>query len=102
LGTPELQEAVNFLFKNPPRLQVIDAGKVEFIESPYSVKLTELRRLLLYVRRVRNNMFHGGKFPLNGEDGDRRNALLLEHSLTVLEACADLDEDVHHHLVHRA
>lgn len=100
--TPELQEAVDFLLNHPPRLQVINAGEVEFIDLPYSVKLSPLRRLLLYVRRVRNNMFHGGKFPLNGEDGDRRNALLLEHSLTVLEACSDLDEDVHHHLLHRA
>lgn len=50
--------------------------------------------MLLYVRRVRNNLFHGGKF--NGRRfAPERSELLLRHSLTIHRACIDASEDVH-------
>src|SRR3546814_18633912 len=42
--------------------------------------------VLTYVRRVRNNLFHGGKF--NGRWFEpQRSEQLLKHSLTILRAC---------------
>jgi hypothetical protein len=46
------------------------------------------------VRRVRNNLFHGGKFLApEGAENDR-DQLLVQHSLTVLRACIPLSAQV--------
>jgi len=46
------------------------------------------------VRRVRNNLFHGGKFlPVPPGDPDR-DKLLVQHSLTVLRTCMSLHKRV--------
>jgi len=101
-SSPELKHACDYFQAHPPQKQSFEAGTLGWKETPSKAGLTYLNRLLLSVRRVRNNMFHGGKFPLNAEEGDGRNVMLLQYALVVLEACADLDGDVHHHLIHRS
>ena len=39
----------------------------------------------LYLRRVRNRLFHGGKFNLRTANPDR-SSVLLEHTVTILMA----------------
>lgn len=51
-------------------------------------------RVLLYVRRVRNNLFRGGKVN-GGWFEPERGELLLRHSLTILRACIAASEDGH-------
>jgi hypothetical protein len=54
---------------------------------------SESDRVLIYVRRVRNNLFHGGKF--NGRWFEpERSELLLGHCLTVLQACLAASPDL--------
>jgi len=49
--------------------------------------------VLQYVRRVRNNLFHGGKF--NGRWFEpERSAELLIHCLTILNACLEVSPEV--------
>ena len=57
----ELSVAVEFLEEEPPMKQVIKSGKLEWESSKPSTD-SRVDRLLIYVRRVRNNLFHGGKF----------------------------------------
>jgi hypothetical protein len=52
----------------------------------------ELERLLCYVRRVRNNLFHGGKFWAGYEW--ERDQELVDASIRVLHACLSLDDRV--------
>jgi hypothetical protein len=53
---------------------------------------SRLRKAVSAMQRVRNNLFHGGKFR-NGEIEDSaRNECLLRHSITVLEHAVELDE----------
>jgi len=42
------------------------------------------------VRRVRNNLFHGGKFLPGGD----RDQVLVQYALAVLRACLPLNADV--------
>ena len=51
----------------------------------------ELTWLLLMVRTVRNNLFHGGKFPLIPVSEPSRDSTLLHHSITILAACLPLE-----------
>lgn len=90
--TKELQEAIQYILKHPPKKQVIRNGVIDWDEvEPDHGSQTDL--ILLYVRRVRNNLFHGGKFhghwfePVRDYD-------LLRHSLTILKACLAASDPV--------
>jgi len=53
-----------------------------------------LTLLLGCIRIVRNNLFHGGKFPLAPVQEPARNPLLLHHALVIIYACLPLDAEV--------
>lgn len=81
----ELLEAINFFFNAPPQKQVIVGGVIQWEVSEPATN-SKADKLLIYIRRVRNNLFHGGKF--NGHWFEpERSEVLLSHSLTILTAC---------------
>lgn len=85
--TQELQEAIDFFFNAPPKKQVIVSGVIQWEVSDPETN-SQADKLLIFVRRVRNNLFHGGKF--NGHwFAPERSEPLLRHSLTILTACID-------------
>jgi hypothetical protein len=88
----ELGEAVRYILEQPPKVQMVNAaGELEWADVPETGPIA--RQLLLYVRRVRNNLFHGGKF--NGHwFAPERSEPLMRHSLTVLQACLEASRDV--------
>ena len=89
----ELQEAVDFVFDFPPKKQVVnDERKLDWSESKPSESI-KAQKLLIYVRRVRNNLFHGGKF--NGHWFEpERSEKLIRCSLVILTSCKDYVSDV--------
>ena len=84
---PELKEAIDFFLNSPPKKQVIINGVIQWdVSEPQTNSKAD--KLLIYVRRVRNNLFHGGKF--NGRWFEpERSELLLRHGLTILRACVE-------------
>jgi hypothetical protein len=70
-----------YILENPPKKQRIDKdGKLYF--RTYKVKDYKLQQLNIHIRRVRNNLFHGGKYA---EDGlSDRDQDLLESATNVL------------------
>ena len=72
---------------------MLASGTIHWLDVPPDPNLTCAERVLLMVRRVRNNLFHGGKF-LAPEGGRDRDQLLVTHSLVVLRACLPLDAQV--------
>jgi hypothetical protein len=93
---PVFKTACDYLTSKPPDKQIVSGnslgwkatvrGNNESIES-YVIRL---------VRTVRNNLFHGGKYPypvgpLSDAGRDRR---LIESALAVLEECLRLSPDV--------
>lgn len=87
-----LQRAIRFMMDHPPKKQTVQDGSLEW-QDVQPTGMTDARMLLVYVRRVRNNLFHGGKFNSGWLD-PQRSKRLLEHALTILERCIDLDADV--------
>jgi len=85
--TPELQEAINSFIDAPPKKQFIAGGVIQWRDSSPGTD-SQSDRLLIYVRRVRNNLFHGGKFNDQWLD-PQRSEPLLRHSLTVLKVCVE-------------
>jgi len=79
----ELQAAIDYIFTTPPKKQVIVNGRIEWaILEPHTRSRAD--KLFLYIRRVRNNLFHGGKFNGHWFDPDRSEEL-LRHSITILQ-----------------
>jgi hypothetical protein len=77
----DLREACSYLLDMPPKKQVVRGGQLGWDDGKPDAK-TDSSLLLQYVCRVRNNLFHGGKF--NGQWFEpERSELLLQHSLTV-------------------
>lgn len=79
---PALAAAVDYLLAHPPRKQVIRDDQLAWDDTPPDSE-SRADLVLAYVRRVRNNLFHGGKF--NGHwFAPERSADLLTHSLCIL------------------
>ncbi|GER06673.1 hypothetical protein GCM10007972_13190 [Iodidimonas muriae] len=88
----EFRTAVKYILEHPPKKQVIDGGNLSWSDAPPATNL-QSDRVLTYVRRVRNNLFHGGKF--NGRWFEpERSELLLKHSLTILIVCLQNSDEV--------
>lgn len=79
----ETKQAVKYLWNSPPQKLVVKtnaSGEYVDFESTQSNK--NLCDLSLSIRRVRNNLFHGGKYL--GNNDTNRNSDLISHSVTVL------------------
>ncbi|UEX76290.1 hypothetical protein [Sediminicurvatus halobius] len=91
----DLRDAVEYLWESPPRKQVLTENNgVKFCDFVIDPQQRELQQLLLMIRTVRNNLFHGGKHLPDGEMEPGRNEALVRSSLVVLRTCAQLVEDV--------
>ena len=79
----ELRDAINYLFDHPPKKQILKDGIIS-----WQVVKTEERSpqiLFSHIRRVRNNLYHGGKFNGRWLDPDRSEEL-ISRSLLILKA----------------
>lgn len=85
-----LAEAVDYFLLNPPWRQILIDGEVAWDSIAPNSTLSEIERVLLLIRRERNNLFHGGKFNNEVFESKDRTEHLLNSSLIVLEACLDL------------
>lgn len=95
--TPELQAAVDYLHDSPPRKQIIQSDTMlGWSPSRYPKNTPLIHELLLSIRTVRNNLFHGAKFQeiFHENHSSGRNQLLLQSSLIILEECLRLSTTV--------
>jgi len=84
--SPSLEEAVQYLFDEPPRRQVFNDGHLEWGQNRRPLEAGDIEWLLRLVKTVRNNLFHGGKKPFDPD----RDTRLLKSSIQVLIAWAEL------------
>jgi hypothetical protein len=90
------REAVAFLVNQPPMTQVVTGADLNWKATVQGNGEYHERFVLRLVSTVRNNLFHGGKYPLplGPMDDVARNRRLLEASITVLMRCLELSERV--------
>ncbi len=90
--SPELREAIDFILNAPPRKQMIVGGNIQWaLLEPNTNSSAD--KLLQYVRRIRNNLFHGGKFKGHWFEPERSEPL-LRHSLVILSAVVEAAPEV--------
>lgn len=79
-------ESKRYLMTYPPDKQRCKGGKLVWVKSTRH-DTTEAGYLLDLVRTIRNNLFHGGKYPDGPVDGSERNDDLLRAGLDVIDPC---------------
>ena len=90
-----LRSACDYFANSPPMKQVLKDSSIGFVGPNPLGSQPHLCWLTTMLRRVRNNLFHGGKFEPTALNADpARDAKLIEHSLVILEACVELDTGV--------
>lgn len=86
--------AVDYIWNRPPRKQVFRDGVVAFADQTIDENQRKAQQVLLMVRAVRNNLFHGDKHLPDGEQEAGRNEMLVQNSLIILEQCSKLRDEV--------
>lgn len=81
----QLSGAIDFIFDQPPKKQMICNGQIQWSDAPPGQSL-KTGNLLIYVRRVRNNLFHGSKFNDDWFEPERSKQL-IKNCLVILNAC---------------
>ncbi len=89
----KLKNAVNYFKEHPPKKQSVENGNLVFIETDFDTTQKETQQILMFVRKVRNNLFHGGKYR-NDNINDDRDEELIKYSLLILDECKSLDDEV--------
>ena len=92
--TKDVIDAVKFLLDQPPRKQVLSGTRVEFRDCLPDENLPQVVQVLLMVRRVRNNLFHGGKYLPEGKTEAGRDERLVACSMQVLKYCLNMAPEV--------
>ena len=95
LNDAQVAAAVAFYAAEPPRRQVRLSGALDWSAPEARVGNEPLLIWLLRaIRVVRNNLFHGGKFPHFVFNDPSRNGALLRHAIVILAAALPLDARV--------
>jgi len=76
-----------YLQTEPPKKQVVADGALRWEERKPSD--SQIQSVIESVKTVRNNLFHGGKFPEGPIAEPARNQRLLNECLAVLQAVLD-------------
>ncbi|WP_339409688.1 hypothetical protein [Pseudomonas sp. EA_35y_Pfl2_R5] len=91
-STPELRQAIEYILNEPPKKQFIENGLIEWRDTAPQTN-SNSDALFQYIRRIRNNLFHGGKF--NGHwFAPERSERLINASLIILQAAVEMEPSV--------
>lgn len=89
----ELETAYAYYIGLPPQKQVFKDGVLGW-ENSIPTNHSPIETLMIYIRRVRNNLFHGGKFNPQNYDETERNEYLLKFALCILKETLNLNHRV--------
>jgi hypothetical protein len=90
------QEALRKLKETSPRRQVFRDGQLGWEPIKRQDSESEEEFVLRLLKTVRNNLFHGGKYPDGPIDEVARDKEILRAALGVLEGCYELHPGVAH------
>ena len=80
---------VSILLATPPRRQIVDSKG--YLDWEQAGETSNIQELIGSLRRVRNNLFHGGK---SGDPDRDRNDALVGNALSLIDAILRHDHDL--------
>jgi hypothetical protein len=87
--SPELQQSFDYYLTQPPKVQILVDEELSWRSNQKREKESDFIWVIRSIGIVRNNLFHGGKFPFD----PIRDISLLSYGLIILYECLDLDKD---------
>lgn len=97
-GTERVVAAIDYLLEEPPQVQMCVDGRPEFVELELDGGNSGAQAIEA-ARRVRNNLFHGGKHTPHS--APERDTSLIQASLAVIGACLEIDETLNTEFEHQ-
>lgn len=96
LQDAEFRAARDYLLASPPLRQIVRQRQLDWADLTRGNDQSEASYVIGCVKMVRNNLFHGGKFPIPTASvaPPERDARLLETSVLILRCVVTLDERV--------
>lgn len=85
--------AVALLEQQTPKKQVLIDGQLDWRGDRYDGEFT-LDRIFTLVRRIRNNLFHGGKFPSGEQSAIERDRNLIRAGIAIMQMCLEDDNQL--------
>ncbi|GEM50767.1 hypothetical protein EB1_05570 [Empedobacter brevis NBRC 14943 = ATCC 43319] len=89
-----LQESVNYLIENPPKIQAINENGIIWSDRNLDQSTPIVNKLRLHISDVRNNLFHGGKFNGTFSPENSRNYKLLQSCLIILNEWIEISPNI--------
>ena len=86
--TPSSNEVA--LLSSPPQRQVLADGRAEWQTTSLDRESSELGKVILVLKTIRNNLFHGGKSSQADWDNPERNLFYLTHAKRALDLLATI------------
>lgn len=87
--------SINYLLDSPPKQQAeINDGCLEWVSPVIDENAPNRVKLCKYIRQVRNNLFHGGKFKGNYFSTPERSRELIFHCREILNHLATNNEGI--------
>ena len=93
-SSKEFKEASQFYLNNAPLKQALISGNLEWVQALPTTGC-EINNLFILVRRVRNNLFHGGKYNTQIQEETARNETLLQYGVVILMESIQHSNNVH-------
>lgn len=86
-----LDNSAKKLMENPPEYQVVEnKNHYKWVPVSFDHDSSELSRIILIIKTIRNNLFHGGKHGADGWDNPDRVKYLLGLGISVLNSLANM------------
>ena len=83
------------LLRSPPKRQVVRESTYAWQDIVFPDDVNELQRVVLLLKTIRNNLFHGGKHGLDDWDNPTRTQFLVETAKLALDSLATLNDNLH-------
>ncbi|MGD0840672.1 MAG: hypothetical protein ABSA32_05895 [Candidatus Acidiferrales bacterium] len=87
--TAGVLDSCKYLLQHPPKKQIVAAGRLQWVDQRESSG-SAIGDVIRSLRIVRNNVFHGGKFPDGPIVEPLRDEALIRDCLAVFERLLDL------------
>lgn len=85
---------VEILTNEPPKVEIEENGHKRWVAMSSMNDMPDMKNLILSIKQVRNNLFHGGKFSNGFPDGGSRNEELVKAALVALRFLKTQNSDV--------
>jgi hypothetical protein len=92
--TINMDDNIKYLMEKPPKKQIVIKGIAGYPKEPHEkIKDGDYKEMICACKRIRNNLFHGGKMGNDTDHSDEdpngdpdRNAKLITAAIKILEA----------------